>query len=257
VNAVQVIVWKEWLEMRQQRLLLIGLIMPPLIFTAVALGATAAARSTDRAGAVARGNPQFAGLSPVELSQALPASQLSLLYLFLPVILTSIITSYSIVGEKNSGTLEPVLATPVRTWEFLLGKCLAAFLVAVGVSWLGGAVFIWGVARLAISPRVFAAVVNPGWLIVLLVWTPLLALLANALTMAISSRVNDARAAQQISAVIVAPFLGIFFAQLAGARLLSVGFTLTVAGALLVLVVGGMALVTRIFQREAILTRWK
>jgi ABC-2 type transport system permease protein len=257
MKAVRVILWKEWLELRQQRMLIGGIVLPPLLFTAIALGALSSGPVALAGQPLRTANPALAGLTVAEQHQALPATQLSLIYLFLPVILTSIIASYSIVGEKNSRTLEPILATPVRTAEFLLGKCLASFLVGVGVTWAAGAVFAYGTARLALTPRVFAAVISPGWLVVLLLWTPLLALLANAVTMGISSRVTDARAAQQVSALVVAPFLGLFFAQLAGARVLTAGFTLGVAGAMALITAIAWWLVARLFQREAILTWWK
>ncbi len=55
-----------------------------------------------------------------------------------PTLMTSTIAAYSIIGEKNSHTLEPLLATPVRRWQLL---------AAVLVTWVSGSLFI---AELAI-----------------------------------------------------------------------------------------------------------
>jgi len=104
---------------------------------------------------------------------------------------------------------------------------------------------------------VFAAIVSPGWLTVFLLCTPLLALIAIAAMVAISSRVNDPRTAQQFSAWIVVPFLVVFFGQLAGVLVLSPLVALGAAFGLAL--IAGLAVLgaTRLFQREVILTRWR
>ena len=51
---------------------------------------------------------------------------ISLLYLLLiPAIVPSTLSAYSVVGEREQGTLEPILITPIRREEFLVGKALA------------------------------------------------------------------------------------------------------------------------------------
>jgi ABC-2 type transport system permease protein len=130
-------------------------------------------------------------------------------------------------------------------------------LPALIATWLSGAIFIVGVALLAVSTRVFAAIITPGWLIVFLLWTPALALIGIALMVAVSSRVNDPRTAQQFSAVLVVPFLGLFIGQISGLLILGPIFALTVFLILLALVVLAIWIVTQLFQREVILTRWK
>src|SRR4051794_708838 len=67
-------------------------------------------------------NSALAGLTPAELAQAVVGVQFSTLFVLLPIITPSVLASYSVVGEKTNRTLEPLLATPVRTWELLLGK---------------------------------------------------------------------------------------------------------------------------------------
>ncbi|HZR42254.1 MAG TPA: hypothetical protein VFB12_19195, partial [Ktedonobacteraceae bacterium] len=105
--------------------------------------------------------------------------------------------------------------------------------------------------------RVFAAVIGPGWLVLFLLWAPLLAIIANAVMIAISSRVNEPRTAQQVSAWLIIPFLVTFFGQLAGIQVLGPAFTLITAVVLAVLAFLSMWGATAIFQREVILTRWK
>jgi ABC-2 type transport system permease protein len=256
-----VIMFKDLAEIVQQRVLLLSIILPPLVLTALPVFIVSQAGHlslrSNGASAALQNNPALAGLSTPELLQATPALLLSTLYLLLPGIITSVIASYSIVGEKTSRTLEPVLATPIHTWELLLGKCLASLVPGIGVTWLSGSLFVGAMAVFSLSHRVFAAVITPGWLVLFLVWAPLLAILANAVMIAVSSRVNEPRTAQQVSAWLVLPFLGVFFSQLAGIQILGPLFTLIIAIVLAVFAFLAMWVATTFFQREVILTRWK
>ena len=68
---------------------------------------------------------------------------LSLLYmLVIPVIMPSVVSAYSVVGEREQGTLEPVLTTPIRREEFLIGKALAAFVPTVVIAYAVFGIFL-------------------------------------------------------------------------------------------------------------------
>ena len=73
----------------------------------------------------------------------------------------------------------------------------------------------------------------------------------------VSARVNDPRTAQQFGALFILPLTGLFMAQMSGAFVLTTGMGLLVLAGLAVvwflLLLFGIAL----FEREAILTRWK
>jgi ABC-2 type transport system permease protein len=95
------------------------------------------------------------------------------------------------------------------------------------------------------------------WLIAIFIVGPLMAILAVFLSLMISSRVNDPRAAEQISMVVIVPVLGLFFGQMAGLFVLNRTIITIVAIVLIVLDVFAVFLAVRVFDREAILTRWK
>ena len=59
------------------------------------------------------------------------------------------LASYSVVGEREQGTLEPVLTTPIRREELLIGKGLAAFLPAIVVSYAVFGLFLAAAAAFA------------------------------------------------------------------------------------------------------------
>jgi len=263
MNNITVLLHKEWLEFKQQRALLFSIIFVPIVLTLIPLVALYAighapskANADDVGELAAQANPALAGMSAIELGQAFVGQTFSSIFLLMPLLLPSIIAAYSIVGEKTNRTLEPLMATPIATWELLTGKILAALLPTMILTWIASGIFLTGVRVAALSPRVFSTIASPGWLTVLIVCTPLLALISIAAMVAISSRVNDPRTAQQFSAWVVEPFLAVFFGQITGVLILSP--LIALVAALMLAVIAGLAIwgVTALFQREAILTKW-
>lgn len=260
MSRIAVILHKEWLELRQERGLLLGTLLPPLLLTLLPIGVTyligqVPDEDTNELGMVLA-DPALRGLGALELGQAVMGKQFALLLLIMPLLIPSIIASYSIVGEKTRRTLEPLLATPTRTWELLLGKALAAFIPAVGLTWLCGAIFIVALRFVTLSPQVYSAIIGPAWLLLLLLCSPLMSLIAIAATVAISARANDPRTAQQLSAVVIVPIMAAFFAQLLGVLVISPAVVLGLAAVLALLAALAVWLAVRLFQREVILTRW-
>jgi ABC-2 type transport system permease protein len=108
-----------------------------------------------------------------------------------------------------------------------------------------------------VSELIFSYVIAPMWLIAIFVVGPLLTLMAVCTAIMVSSRVTDPRVAEQLSAVVILPLLMLIIGQ-------SVGFILIDQRVIIVmgLVVAVVDVVlfyfsVKIFQREAILTRWK
>ena len=79
------------------------------------------------------------GMSGGECVQVYLINQFLLMFMMMPVIIPVTIASYSIVGEKATHSLEPLLATPISTMELLAGKSLAACsasdLCGMGILW--------------------------------------------------------------------------------------------------------------------------
>jgi ABC-2 type transport system permease protein len=104
-----------------------------------------------------------------------------------------------------------------------------------------------GVVRILLVPRSLGVFFIIG---------PLSALAALQLAVCVSSRVNDARSAQQIGALVILPLGAALVAQLTGTVTLTMPLIVT-GGLVLVIVNGGLAaLAIRLFDRESILTRW-
>jgi ABC-2 type transport system permease protein len=260
MNKSLVILRREWLELRRQRGLLLGIALMPALITLLPIVITYLVaylpENFQQPLPFEKINPALFGMTLVERQQTFIGQTFAVMLLLIPLIVPSIIASFSIIGEKLARTLEPVLATPVTTGELLFGKCLAAGIPAVIITWICGAMFVTGLSLVTVSRRVWMTVVSPGWLIVLILCVPLIVMIAVTAMVAISSRVNDPRTAQQISAVAVIPVLTIFFGQLAGLLILSPLFALGAAVILALIALASISLAIRVFQRDVILTRW-
>jgi ABC-2 type transport system permease protein len=263
MNEMRTIVRKEWEDTLRNKLILSMLVGVPLVMTIIpiailyATGIGPVKESDLSQMANALRNPLFAGMSARESLQAMMSSQMLLLFLMMPLILPVTIAAYSIVGEKITRSLEPLLATPISTMQLLAAKAFAAAAPAVVLTWVAYAIFV-GFARLfAASDRVFSVFVNPMWLIALLLLAPLLTIMAVAGGIIVSSRVNDPRAAEQLGGLVVIPFMGFFLSIMGGLILLSATTFLIVTAIValcdVAMVYAGVAL----FQRETILTQWK
>jgi ABC-2 type transport system permease protein len=178
---------------------------------------------------------------------------ISLLMLIIPIVIPPVIAAYSVVGERDQGTLEPVLTAPIRASELLLGKAAAAFLPSVLIAYAIYSVVLIGV-RFGAAHVVSTVVFHPPELLAQLLFTPLLALWAIWVGIGISTRASDVRVAQQLATVASLPLLG--FTSLLSFQLLkpSVSLAIGLALALLVADIAAWRIVSRLFDRERLVT---
>jgi ABC-2 type transport system permease protein len=167
------------------------------------------------------------------------------------------VAAHSVIGEKQARTLEPLLATPLKTSELLAAKVISAAIPGVVLTTSCFALYVVLVATLA-EPGVWRALLTPRSLGLVFLIGPLAALLGLQIAVCTSSRVNDPRSAQQLGAVLLIIPVGVLqVAQFVGGVVLTAPILLAIGAALAV----GNLLVLRaaisIFDRESILVRWK
>jgi ABC-2 type transport system permease protein len=104
---------------------------------------------------------------------------------------------------------------------------------------------------------VVSAVINTHTLLLVLGFGPVAALVALQVAVLVSSRVNDPRTAQQFGALLILPITGIFVMQFSGVIRLTTVVIVIMVGALLIVWALLLLLGVSLFEREAILTRWK
>jgi ABC-2 type transport system permease protein len=262
LSRIQTIIDKEWAEVFKNRMVVFTVLFIPLIFTLLPLGIlytmqTSGGLTGDTTDMPATFTRFCGALKSSDCMLVYILDQFLLLYMIMPMSIPVAIAAYSVVGEKTTRSLEPLLATPVTTTELLLGKGLAAALPGVAATWGCFAIFALALRLLGTSPAVVSQILGPVWLTAVLVAGPLMAILAVNFALVVSSRVSDPRAAEQISMVVILPILAGMFGQIGGLFVINAQLVWLTVLALLLLDIGAIYAGVRLFQREAILTRWK
>ncbi len=179
---------------------------------------------------------------------------LSLLYLLLiPALVPSTVSAYSVIGEREQGTLEPVLITPIRREEFLIGKALAVLIPTLVIAYAIFGLFL-GIAVLVAQPGMRSAIFAGSHIPIQVAFTPLLAGWSIWVGIAISARSSDVRIAQQLSVFANLPPIAIV--ALMGFNVItpSTGLALGLAAALVAVDALGWRAVAAMFDRERLIT---
>ena len=174
--------------------------------------------------------------------------------LLIPVIMPSTLAAYSVVGEREQGTLEPLLTTPIRRQELIAGKAAAVIIPSVALSYGVFAIFL-GVVRLFAKPAISSAVFHQGpVLLALVLFTPLLAGWAIVVGLGSSVRASELRVAQQLGALASCPPLGVVVLFGSGALHPTFKLAILLAFGLFVLDIRALRIVSRMFDSERLVT---
>jgi len=230
------VIRKEFAELRRNRLIVVTAVMLPVIFligptvTILSIKASALSAALDK-------RVDYALFMPLMVSVLVPA----------------VMSAYSVVGEREQGTLEPVLTTPVSRAELLTGKAVAVFTPAVALGYLIFGVFV-AITQLAAASPVAAAVRHAPQMPAAMVFIPLLAAWAIWAGLAISTRVSDTRVAQQLAVLGSLP--PVLLAALMSFQVISPTFGLAaaLAGGLLAVDCAACFVVAWLFDRERLIT---
>ena len=181
------------------------------------------------------------------------AHKVPLLYMLgIPALVPAALAASTVVTERQLGTLEPVLTTPIRRDELLLAKALAVLAPGLAVSY---GVFL--VSALAIElfadPAVASAVLRGPELLAQALFTPLVAAWSIWVGIAISSRTRDTRVAQQLSMLASLPM--VLVAALIAVDVIhaSAGLAFALGAALVLFDVQGWRIVSPMLDRERLI----
>ena len=224
---------KELREYRRNRTLAIGMAIVPLVFSVQPLVSIFALTSS--------------------ASTPLRREHVLLYMLGIPALVPSFVAAYAVVGERQQGTLEPVLTTPIRREELLLGKALAALLPTIAVAYLVYAAFLACVGLFA-RPGVASALLRPADLVAQLCFTPLLAGWSIWIGILVSTRAGDVRVAQQFATLASLPSVAVTTLLALNVIVPSLPIALVAGAALLLLNVMGWRLTSAAFDRERLIT---
>jgi ABC-2 type transport system permease protein len=201
-------------------------------------------------------SPSAAQLPGHQQLLVLLLTQINFYLLLIPTLIAVSAATFSLVDEKQTGSLEALLATPVRTWELLLGKALAGAIPAIIMTWISAGVFL--LIGLGLGwQEVYQYLVNASWLLNLFLVTPAVALLSFILGVMGSARAKDAKGAQNMIVLIVLPVLALIAIQVTGVVWFTPLLTLILGLALLLLDLLMLRLAVRLFRMESILVQWR
>jgi ABC-type Na+ efflux pump permease subunit len=191
--------------------------------------------------------------SPVTAVRAVVGASF-LLLLLIPVIVPSAMAAYAVIGEREQGTLEPLLTTPVSREEILLGKALVALVPSVIVSYLMIALVAVCAALFAPNRAIPSMVLQAPLLLGEVLFVPLLAAWSIWVGTAMSTRSGDVRTAQQLGTLASLPPVFVMMLVLFQVLAPGLGLTLGFALGLLILDVLLWRVVSAMFDRERLIT---
>ena len=258
---------KELLDLRQNLaiflpsmfVVLVAILIP--VFVAVIMPAVTGERLSEAgdleiAVEMYKNDPSMRALDPEAAIQAYVFQYFLVMLVLGPITSAMSVAAASVISEKQARTLEPLLVTPITTFELLAGKLLGALVPSLGLTVVSLVLYLAVVAATA-ERGVFGVLLGPRALGVVFLIGPLAAMVALQLAVCVSSRVNDARTAQQLGVFVILPIPALLVAQIFGAVPLTGPVILGIALILLVANAGLMWFAIRLFDRETILTRWK
>jgi len=191
---------------------------------------------------------------PASGAAALRTGDPLVILLGIPALVPTVVAAYAVVGEREQGSLEPVLTTPIRSDELLWGKALAALVPSLAVAY-GVYAFFLICTKLFAQPAVASAVIQGPDLLAQVLFTPLLATWSIWVGIAISTRTRDVRVAQQLSALVGLPWIALAYLIAFDVIHGGVGLAVGLAALLLVLDAIGSRVASSMFDRERLVTR--
>jgi ABC-type transport system involved in multi-copper enzyme maturation permease subunit len=233
IRRVMAIFRKEFREYRRNRSVVAGMAIMPLVFMIQPLVAVVRLSAS--------------------ASSPLSHEHVLLYMLGIPTLVPVLVAAHAVAGERQQGTLEPALTTPIRREEFLLGKALAAFVPSVAIAYAVYILFLALVEFLA-QPGIASALIRGPDLLAQVLFTPLLATWSIWVSIAVSTRSSDVRVAQQLGLLASLPPVLVTVLIALDAIHPTLGLAFGCAGLLLVLDGLGWRLTSRLFDRERLIT---
>ena len=269
VEKVALVFGKDWLELRRNWQVLLPLLVLPLFFAVMlplmVIGSTItvpAHASSEGLQAISKTLPVHVRNEITEMTGRQAIIYLVSVYLFAPIFLvipimaSSIIASDSFAGEKERKTMEALLATPLSDGEMLLGKMFVSFVPAVVVT--VAAFLVYSAIMDHFTIELFGGKLlfpNNTWLTLIFILAPTIAFADIALTVLVSTRAKGVKEAQQISALLLVPLIGIVIGQVSGAMLLDSWLVSLMAAGLMALDVVMFLASIKAFGRDHMLAR--
>ncbi|WP_017569543.1 ABC transporter permease subunit [Nocardiopsis halotolerans] len=227
-NAVRAIAARDLATVRRNLGVLVPMLIVPVALVAMlSLATFLAARTTmdlgpltgllDLTGSADGGTEHSPG---VRLAIALATYVGPPLLIIVSLLTASVMATDSVAGERERGTIEGLLLTPVSDRDILMGKLVGALVPAL-VLGLASQLVYAAVAVAAIAPVTGSPPLPTlPWAMTVLWFGPAFTTAALGLTVFVSARARTVQAAHQVSGVGVIPLVALVVGQATGLFLL-------------------------------------
>lgn len=175
------------------------------------------------------------------------------IFLMIPVMIASVIASYSFIGEKENKTLEGLMYTPVTNTELIIAKALGSFVPSILITALSIVIYAVIVNSATGYFLGYAISLNLNWLVMAILLVPAVTVLSILIIILVSFKVKTARAAQSISSLIAFPILALVISQVSGVFYFGLGTQIILAGVLLLIDIALLIFVSNKINREKFL----
>jgi uncharacterized membrane protein SpoIIM required for sporulation/ABC-type transport system involved in multi-copper enzyme maturation permease subunit len=118
---------------------------------------------------------------------------------FFPISISLVIALESFVGEKERGSIEPLLSSPLKDWQLYLGKLIAVMVPPLTAAYIGIVVYLYG------AYKEFKWVAEPGLLVLILTLTLVQAFVMVSAAVVVSTQATTVRASNLLASFIIIP----------------------------------------------------
>lgn len=234
MRRVMLVVRKDIKEFASNRMVVIPMIVVPLVFCVVipgvigglglGLNQVETLNGVDMLKRVFEFYPIPAGLTSISQQMVYVILNYTFIPMFMivPLMVASIISANSIVGEKERKTLETLLYSPITNREFIVAKLSSAFIPALVAALVGfvGYFVVGNVVSLALIHQLIIR--SWIWLPAMLLLAPGVSLLGLTTTLFVSLKAKTFMEAQQTAGIIVLPIVLLVIVQITGVVIFNV-----------------------------------
>ncbi len=263
-SRIRAIVRKDLKEIRANKMAVLPMVMVPAILC-VALPAAATALAMGADVAMINGAAFLEKILPAYPVPADIASTAErIVYVFLnftfvpffmlvPIMVTTVISANSVVGEKERQTLETLLYTPVTNREFLVAKELVALIPALGIAFASFAAFFATVNLISSLVGGYLMIRSLIWIPAMLLLVPAVSGLGLSFSLLVSLKSKSFMEAQQSAGLLVLPFILLVGVQISGLVILKTIYVVALAAILFTITYLLIARVGPRFHREQVI----
>jgi ABC-2 type transport system permease protein len=172
------------------------------------------------------------------------------LFLIVPLMVASVLAADAFAGEKERRTLEGLLHLPIDERDLFYAKVFGAWLPAIGVSWVGFALFAvvangtgWSTVH-----RIF--VPTKLWIVMIFWLAPAVAAFGMGVMVRVSARARTAQEANQLGGAVILPLIFAAVAQSTGLLLTSLPVALAIGAFVWALAIALLARGAARFTRD-------